>query len=68
MQQAKNIEKAEKATARVCIPEELPNQALMMRKITQNAGNITMQKSRNFKLHVQCLTKVGGGNPFELMN
>ena len=36
-------------------------------KIIQNAGNITMQKSRNFKLHVQCLTKVGGGNPFELM-
>ena len=36
-------------------------------KITQNAGNITMQKSRNFELYVQCLTNVGE-NPFELMD
>ena len=34
-------------------------------KITQNAGNITMQKSKNFKPYVQCLTNVGE-NPFEL--
>ena len=34
-------------------------------KIIQNAGNITMKKSRNFELYVQCLTNVGE-NPFEL--
>ena len=34
-------------------------------KITQNAGNITMQKSKNFEPYVQCLTNVGE-SPFEL--
>ena len=47
MQQAKNFEKEEKATARICILEELPNQALMMRKITQNVENLSMQKTGN---------------------
>ena len=36
-------------------------------KIAQNAGNIIIQKSKNFELHVQCLTSVGK-NPSELMN
>ena len=36
-------------------------------KITQNAGNIAIQKSKNFELYVQCLTSVGE-NPYELMN
>ena len=35
-------------------------------KITQNAGNIIMQKNRDFQPYVQFLTKVGE-NPFELM-
>ena len=36
-------------------------------KIAQNAGNIIIQKSKNFELYVQCLTSVGE-NPSELMN
>ena len=36
-------------------------------KITYNVGNITMQKSKNFELYVQCLTNVGE-NLFKLMD
>ena len=36
-------------------------------KIIQNAGNIAIQKSKNFELYVQCSTSVGE-NPSELMN
>lgn len=36
-------------------------------KIIQNAGNIAIQKSKDFELYVQCLTSVGE-NPFELTN
>ena len=36
-------------------------------KLTQNAGNIAIQKSKNFELYLQSLTSVGE-NPSELMN
>ena len=36
-------------------------------KIAQNAGNIIIQKSKNFELYVQYLTNVGE-NPSELTN
>ena len=41
--------------------------SLVGKKIIQNAGNIAIQKSKNFELYVQCLTSVGE-NPSELMN
>ena len=67
MQQAKNFEKEEKATARICILEELPNQALMMRKITQNVENLSMQKTGNSEPSIQYLAYVED-NPVELTN
>ena len=67
MQQAKNFEKAEKAIARICILEEMPNQDLIMRKITQNAENLSMQKTGNSKPSIQYLAYVEE-NPVELTN
>ena len=34
-------------------------------KLTQNAGNPSIQKTGDFELYVQCLTNIGE-NPFEL--
>ncbi|WJZ81279.1 hypothetical protein VitviT2T_001128 [Vitis vinifera] len=34
-------------------------------KLTQNAGNLSIQKIRDFEVYVQCLINVGE-NPFEL--
>ena len=67
MQQAKNIEKAEKGNSKGMYSREADESSLENEKIAQNAGNIAIQKSKNFELYVQCLTSVGE-NPSELMN
>ena len=46
---------------------EADESSLEDEKIAQNAGNIAIQKSKNFELYVQCLTNVGE-NPSKLMN
>ena len=67
MQQAKNIEKAEKGNNQGMYSREADESSLENEKIAQNAGNIAIQKRKNFELYVQCLTSVGE-NPSELMN
>ena len=67
MQQAENIEKAEKGNNKGMYSRGADESSLDDEKIAQNAGNIAIQKSKNFELYVQCLTNVGE-NLFKLMD